>query len=100
MNSDIQAFFGSWNLKPLTNGSELRFCCTGEIEALRFAFVPEQETTQTFLFVDVQKVEYMRSAGSFRQISCPCSFSNGIPGEIKHNAGSNSEDVHDERFHN
>jgi hypothetical protein len=45
MGGDIQAFFGSWNLKPFANGPELRFCCTGEIEAFRFAFVPGQETT-------------------------------------------------------
>jgi hypothetical protein len=45
MGFDIQAFFGSRNLKVFTNGPELGFCCAGEIEAFRLAVVADQETT-------------------------------------------------------
>jgi hypothetical protein len=99
MGFDIQAFFGSRNLKVFTNGSELRFCCTGEIEAFWLAVVADQETTQTLLFVNVQEVENMRTPDFFGQTARPCTFINSVSCEIKYYRDSSSQHVLNKRTH-
>jgi hypothetical protein len=82
-------------LEVFADGPEIRFCRTGEVEALGFEQIADSETTQTFLFVYGQIMEHMGTSGLFGQITSPRPFINPIPCKIKYDGRSCLEDVDD-----